>query len=136
MEALEYLHHLLPEGITVAEQDLTRIQSALSLRRLSRGEYFLEPGDVCGLEGFVTKGCLRVYFTEADGTERVLYFAPEGWGVTDIESLAFQRPATLAIEALEPTEVWVMDKLGRSSLQSELLGGDRISNLLAERALV
>jgi CRP-like cAMP-binding protein len=136
MDALEYLHTLFPEGLALAKTDLNRIQSALSLRRLCRGDYLLEAGDVCGLEGFVTKGCLRVYFTEPDGTERVLYFAPEGWGVTDLESLASHRPATLAIEALEPTDVWVMDEVGRTSLQSGLLGGDRIRNALAQRALV
>jgi CRP-like cAMP-binding protein len=136
MELLEYLHNLLPEGLAIAEKDRIRIQSALSLRRMGRGDYLLAPGDVCALEGIVTRGCLRVYFTESDGTERVLYFAPEGWGVADIESLAFERPAELAIEALEPTDVWVMDKVGRASLQSELHGGDRIWSALTQRALV
>ena len=56
--------------------------------------------------------------------------------MADFESLAFQRPATLTIEALEPTDVWVMDEAGRTLLQSQLHGGDRIWNALAERALV
>ena len=136
MEVLEYLHDLLPDGVEIAEKDRVRIQSAFSLRRMCRGDHLLAPGDVCGVEGIVTKGCLRVYFTEPDGTERILYFAPEGWGVADIESLAFQRPAKLAIEALEPTDVWVMDKVARTSLQSELHGGDRMWSALAQRALI
>lgn len=136
MDALAHLRNLLPEGFAIADSDLTRIQSALHLRRMGRGDRLLAPGDVCALEGIVTRGCLRVYFTEPDGTERVLYFAPEGWGVTDIESLASQRPATLAIEALEATDVWVMDKAGRRLLQSEVHGGDRIWSALAQRAMV
>ena len=57
------------------------------------------------IAGIVTSGCLRVYFTEPDGSDRVLYFTPEGWLVPNVEPLTGMASTGLRIDALEPTEI-------------------------------
>ncbi len=56
--------------------------------------------------------------------------------MTDIESFVTGRPTALSIDALEPTEVLVLDKASRPSLESEFPARDRILRMLAETALV
>jgi hypothetical protein len=126
MHPRDEIRRLLPADRQIAAGELIQLESALTLVRLDKGDRLLDPGEVCAVEGIVTKGCLRVYFTEPDGSERVLYFAPEGWYVTDIESLITGRPTTLGIDALEPTEVWVLDKATRPSLEARFPACDRI----------
>ena len=81
--------------------------SAASTRRsLQKGEpLVLDPS----AEGaFVSAGCLRVYFTEEDGSQRTMSFAPDGWWVPRFDGCDAAASAAVAIDALEPTEVWLM----------------------------
>jgi len=84
--------------------------------------------------GIVTTGCLRVYFTEADGSDRVLFFAPEGWCVADIDGLTGDRSMPLVIDALEATEVWLFDAWNRT-MRTGLTDCERVCWSLAESAL-
>ena len=108
-EAREQLRHFLPTDLKVSDRDLSRFQLSLTLQRLGKGDRLRLAAAPDPIKGLVTKGCLRVYFIESDGTERVLYFAPEGWCLTAIGESATERPAVLAVDALEPTEIWKTD---------------------------
>ena len=50
---------------------------------------------------FVTKGCLRLFYTDELGKEHIIYFMPKDWWAADIA----QKPANYNIEALEDCEV-------------------------------
>ncbi len=117
------------------EADLRPLADALAPRRLARGESLLQPGEICQFQAIVTAGCLRVYAPDADGAERVLYFAAPGWCVTDLDSLLGQRPARLGIDALEATEILVLDHRGRVALAKQGGEGERGLRLLAETML-
>ena len=134
MDVHQELRKFLHPGLGVSDRDLSLFLSSLTLRHLSKGDHFLNAGETNPIKGLVTKGCLRVYFTEADGTERVLYFAPEGWCLTNIGNAAGEWPAVLRVDALEPTDVLVIDRerLGTAAEPAD----DRIWRALAESALL
>jgi len=71
----------------------------------SKGEIFLNKGDICKHGFLVISGCLKSYIIDKRGKEHVLQFAPENWFVSDIESYVSGKPSTTFIEAIEPTEV-------------------------------
>jgi len=52
---------------------------------------------------------LRSYTIDKKGKEHVFMFASEGWFVSDIESQAFNNKTVLFIEAIENSEVYVID---------------------------
>ncbi|WP_375434850.1 Crp/Fnr family transcriptional regulator [uncultured Hymenobacter sp.] len=54
---------------------------------------------------FVVRGCVRTYATDAHGKEHILAFATEGWWCTDNAAFFNRAPATLALQALEATDV-------------------------------
>lgn len=61
-------------------------------------------------EGFVNKGLFRIYHLDKNGIEQVLYFAPEDWWISDIDSFTNQKPSALNVEALEDSELLVISK--------------------------
>ncbi len=58
---------------------------------------------------FVTKGCLRSYTIDKKGEEHIVQFAPEGWWITDLYSFLTGKEATYFIDALEDSDVLLMD---------------------------
>ncbi len=64
-----------------------------------------EEGKRCSAYFFVIKGCLRLYFTDANGVEQTLQFALENWWMTDLDAFRSEKHSGYSIQALEPTEV-------------------------------
>lgn len=126
---------MLHSRFEVSEDELSFLAGALIPRRLERGQRLAVPDHRLAVAGFVTQGCLRVYFTEPDGSDRVLYFAPEGWWVADIDAASRESPTAVAIDALEPTDVWVFEGWGLT-MQAGLSDCERVCRALAESALL
>ena len=79
-------------------------------------EIVLKEGDYCNFEGFVLTGCFKVYYLNENGLEQTLYFAVEGWWITDIDSLINTVPSILNIEALEDSEVLMISRKDKENL--------------------
>jgi CRP-like cAMP-binding protein len=134
-ETRDQLRQFLPTDLQVSDRDLSLFQVSLTLQRLGKGDRLRLAAAPDPIKGLVTKGCLRVYFIESDGTERVLYFAPEGWCLTAIGGAATERHGVLGIDALEPTELWLIDRARAGEERSDP-ACDRIWRALAESALL
>ncbi len=80
-------------------------------RRLEvpKGEVLLRAGDPHGRAFYVLSGCLRSYVIDSGGKEHTMQFAPEDWYLGDMKSMMRDVPATIFIEALEPSIVLEMD---------------------------
>jgi CRP-like cAMP-binding protein len=57
------------------------------LRKIKKKEFLLTEGSVCEFEGFVVKGCFKVFHTDRNADEQILYFGIENWWISDIDSL-------------------------------------------------
>ena len=134
--AIERFRRHVSKYVRFTDREFEVVVSQLRLRHVGKGEPVLVPGDVCVFEGFVASGCVRVYFNESDGSERVLYFAPEGWWVTDIASLLSATPSALGIDAVETSELLIIDKGARDLLRHEVPAFERLLAILAEETLV
>ena len=77
---------------------------------MSKGDYLLRKGDLIKKGFFVKSGCLRSYSLDEKGKEHIYMFGPEGWYVSDIESQVKDKPAELFIDAIEDSEVEVIDQ--------------------------
>lgn len=133
MEPLEQLRRLLPSGSGVTDQHLSQFISTLALQRVPKGQSLpSQPGAIAGI---VTSGCLRVYFTEVDGSDRVLYFAAEGWCLTGAGRFTADHALPLRIDALETTDVWIASECdAHARRQSARI--DRIWKALTESTIL
>jgi CRP-like cAMP-binding protein len=78
------------------------------IKFIAKGTILLQQGEVCHFACKVVKGCLKSFVIDRSGKEHIIQFAPEGWIVTDMESLINNTPSYMSIEASEDSEViWI-----------------------------
>lgn len=77
---------------------------------LKKGDIIQRAGAVNSKAFFVKVGLLRSYTIDDKGKVHIFMFAPEGWIVADVESQEFEQPAELFIDAIEDSEVVVLDR--------------------------
>lgn len=78
---------------------------------LRAGERLQRAGEASKHAAFVAKGCLRMYTVDAAGREHVAQFAPETTWLADAHSLMFRTPSPYVIEAVEDSDVLLIDPL-------------------------
>ena len=83
-----------------------------NIKFIRKGEIIMRQGEVCRFGCKVISGCLKSYVSDDCGKEHIMQFAPEGWLITDMNSLINNQPSTMAIEAIEDSEVyWIQNNV-------------------------
>jgi CRP-like cAMP-binding protein len=85
-------------------------------RIITKHQFLLNEGMVCKHLGFVNSGCLREYTIDSKGTEHIIQFAIADWWVSDLNSFLSGRPADYNIDALQDSEVLLLEKSAREEL--------------------
>ena len=104
--------------ITLEEEGVLR--SSVTTKTIGKKEHLLEAGEVCSQKYFVNKGVLRMYNLNEKGAEQVIHFAIECWWMTDYFSYNSGRPSKVSIQAVEVSEVIVMDKQAEQELFAKI----------------
>ena len=103
------LRAYLEERATFSERDLDVVRASFLDRTLSAGEFLQRGGDVARYAAFVASGCLRNYIIDAKGKEHIVQFAPETWWLADSTSLQTGAPSPYFIDAIEDSELLLLD---------------------------
>src|SRR5688572_23886666 len=100
--------------LTSAEEEI--IRTYLTPKKIRKKQYLLQEGDVCRSIAFVEKGALREYSVDENGNEQIFQFAVEGWTISDLYSFLTGEPATYNIDALEDSELALINKSAHEDL--------------------
>ena len=106
----ELLLKSIREKVSATEEELQLCKSYFTPRKLKKRQFLLQEGDVCNRLAFVEKGALYAYTTDDRGGRHVLQFAFEGWWISDLYSFFTREPSNLNIEALEDSELLLIDR--------------------------
>ena len=101
-------------------------------KKLRRNQFLLNEGDVCTHIGFVNSGCLREYTIDNKGTEHIVQFAIEDWWVSDLNSFLSGKPAEYNVDALQDSEVLLLEKSARDVMLDKCPKMERFFRLLIE----
>jgi CRP-like cAMP-binding protein len=112
----EQIDQYLNTCSTLTESERSYFHSLLTFKKLKKKTMLLKAGDVCNFEGFINKGCARVFYINEKGAEVILHFAIENWWVSDITSFSQQIPSKLYIEILEDSDILMIDFKQRKTL--------------------
>jgi len=100
----------LLEKINLTDPELEQIESVSTIKKLRKRQFLLQEGDVWRYNAFVCKGFLRTYFIDNKSQEHIMNFAPENHWSGDRESLTSELPSKYNIEALEDSEILLINK--------------------------
>tara|TARA_R110000868_G_scaffold220806_2_gene472282 strand:- start:28112 stop:28693 length:582 start_codon:yes stop_codon:yes gene_type:complete len=106
----ELLKQNILKHIALSNKEIDSFCNLFNEKKVKKKQFLLREGDICKFEGFVTKGLFRIYHIDQNGFEQVLYFAPENWWITDMDSFTNEKPSHLYIQALEDSEVLLISK--------------------------
>jgi CRP-like cAMP-binding protein len=107
-------------SFTAAEFDF--IETMFVPARLAAHQFLQRAGAVPKQSAFVAKGCLRKYVIDAQGKEHIVQFAPETWWVADAPSLANGSPSQYFIDALEDSDVLLIDAPSHEAIVQKVPG--------------
>lgn len=105
-------------ALTDAEKEL--LASFLTHKTIRKKQYFLQTGDICRYSAFVLQGCLRAYTVDKSGSDHIIQFAVAGWTISDMFSFLTEAPAIYNIDALQDTEVLLLNKKDKDLLLEQI----------------
>lgn len=100
----------LEDKITLTNEDYELIESVSLFKKLRKGQYLLQAGDISRFHTFVCKGFLRYYYVNEKGQEHIMQFAPENYWTGDSESMNSGLPSKYDIDAIEESEILLLKK--------------------------
>lgn len=103
---------------------------------IKKKSFLLTQGEICKFEGFVLEGCFRIFATDKKGNENTLYFAARNWWLMDIDSFMNQTPSSLNIQALEDSEVLLINRKDKLGLYESLPAVEKLFRVMSQKALV
>ncbi|MGV3539101.1 MAG: Crp/Fnr family transcriptional regulator [Rufibacter sp.] len=95
------LHTALAQHVSLIPEEEAAFLAICEEKEAKKKVYLLQTGELNHHLYFVQSGCLRSFIVDQGGKEVNLEFAVEGYWISDV---AFNQPALLSIQALEPTQ--------------------------------
>ncbi|MVN22031.1 Crp/Fnr family transcriptional regulator [Mucilaginibacter arboris] len=99
----QYIHSYF--GVTL--DDISKISSYFQLTTLNKGDYFLKAGQICNKLSFHKSGLIRVYVA-TEKKEVTQWISTQGYFVTDLAGIMFNKPTKYNIQALTDCELYTI----------------------------
>jgi CRP-like cAMP-binding protein len=132
----DLLRENIRENVEISNSDLDVICDSFSSHKICKRDYLLKQGSICKFEGFVLKGCFRIYTIDKKGNENTLYFAIKSWWLMDIDSFMNQLPSDLYIQALEDSVVLLINKPDKMELYNSVPIVEKLFRIMSQKGLV
>ena len=126
----------LDSKISLTEEQHERIYSKSVVKKLRKRQYLLQEGDIWKNHAFVTMGLVRTYSVDEKGLEHVIAFAMENWWTGDRESLLSGQPSRFNIDAIEDSEIVLIEKHKFETICSEIPAFNDMVNCIIDRSFV
>jgi len=130
------LHTHIEKRVQLTDEEFDVISKFFIPKKLRKKQFLLHEGEVCKNIGFVNSGCLREYTIGNKGSEHIIQFAIEDWWISDPNSYLSGLPSTYNIDALENSEVLLLEKSAREKLLDSCPKMERFFRILIEANFV
>ncbi len=124
----------IQKHILLDEDEREYLKSNISFESFARRDLLIQQDELCTKLFFVVSGSLRAYNLGEDGKEATIMFAVADWWITDMYCFASQIPAMLSLEALEDSEVVVLNFDSFESLLHRIPKFERFFRILFQNA--
>ncbi len=131
----EYLKQLFKLLAPFTEEELEIAQPFFRYEIIRKNEFFSKAGRISDRIGFVNSGLLRSFYT-IKGKETTTYFQMHGTIATALASFLQMKPAIENIQALEISELIVINRKDLFSLYNENWKWQQVGRILTEQYYV
>ena len=122
--------------IHLSEEEFNFFTSILREKKLRKKQFLLEEGEVCQFECFVNTGCLRQFYLDDSGHEHIIQFAVTDWWISDQYSFLTGLPSPYFIDALENSEVILINKSSLEDLYQKVPKFERFFRIAFQNSYV
>lgn len=116
------------------DQELSQILSCFRPVTAPKNSILLHEGSVCKAFYFVSRGCIRTYFTDRGGQEKTRYVMLENHIGTALTSFISREPSFEFIDATEDTELLAISHSDFFRLNNEMDNWKRFYQRILEMA--
>ncbi|MGF2414134.1 Crp/Fnr family transcriptional regulator [Ferruginibacter sp.] len=131
----DLLLNAIAKHISLTQDEQQQLIAVLAFKKVKKKQFLYQEGDISKQAIFVSKGCLRSYSIDKNGFEHILQFAPAGWWISDMRSIITQQPGTLYIDAVDESEIILIQKTDLEKLYTAVPKLERFFRILAENSL-
>jgi CRP-like cAMP-binding protein len=118
--------------IPLSDDEFPFCTSSMIPKRIRKDTYLVLEGEHSKYLAFVTKGCLRSYTIGRKGEEHIVQFATEGWWITDLYSFLTGKESTYFIDALEDSDLLLLDAVAYEKLCTTVPKFERYFRILLQ----
>jgi CRP-like cAMP-binding protein len=106
---------IIPEFISryiiLSDAEMKQVLAEFKSKSIRKGDFLLEPGQVCKDIVIVKSGCLRLYYlTDEEDIEVSVWFAFKESSAIEMYSFISENPSQYFIQAIEDSEVYFLSK--------------------------
>ncbi|ASE61036.1 Crp/Fnr family transcriptional regulator [Chryseobacterium indologenes] len=132
----DLLYQNISRYIDLSQEEFSQFAEPFQLKHYKKKEIVLKEGEYCYFEGFVLNGCFKIYYLNENGFEQTLYFAVQGWWITDLDSLINHVPTILNIEAVEDSEALMISKKDKAILYETMPQTEKLFRIMNQQSSV
>jgi len=100
---VEFINGICP----ISQETMHFMQQHIFPLSLKKGQYLLQPGEICGHYYYINKGILRSYI-KYGSKDITVWINPENEITTSIRSMTRQQPSDEYIQAVEDCELFAL----------------------------
>ncbi len=119
--------------ISLTPEETSYFQSLLHPKSVKKKTFLQQAGEPCGFEGFIIKGCIKMFYIDENGFEVIIHFATENWWIGDIANFSGQKKSTLYLEALEDSELLMISIEEKEKLYQQVPKFERMFRLMIQK---
>ncbi|MXN93050.1 cyclic nucleotide-binding domain-containing protein [Flavobacterium sp. Sd200] len=116
--------------------EIEQIKAVSQVKKISKGELLMQEGTLWIYNAFVCSGLLRSFYTDVNGTEFTLSFAPENYWAGDRQSILSGKPTPYSVDAIEDTVVILIEQKDFYELSKKIDAFNTMMSTLIQKHLV
>jgi CRP-like cAMP-binding protein len=133
---LDFFIKYLREKIILSEEEVELIRKVAIEKKLRRRQYLSQEGDVWKYNAFVCSGLLKTFSIDEKGQEHIMNFSPENYWTGDRESLTNGTRTRFNIDAIEDTELILIEKVNFETLCKNIPQLNDLVNTILQRSFI
>lgn len=135
MRNLQNLIQFINQFVEFEKEEIQEIQSRVEFLELSKGEIYINEGEIADTIAFTNKGYLRVYYNH-DGEEITRDITPLNTFATALPSFVSQVPSFEIVSAITNCQLIIISKQNLEDLYNKYPKWERLGRRIMEEMFV